>query len=592
MNKKRLKEVFIIILVTFFEWHQLDISCNLEKGMHTIELQAIILNICILLIFNFIVYILINRLWLTMIVSGLLWTIIGVTNYYVIQYHGMPFTITELKNFKTAINVLGSYNLDIGSIPIIILIIGTLIVLFSVFERKYEISKKRSLKAVMLPCFAIVVCAVYIFAAGYGDTPIKPKKTIGWSWKEAYGKYGYVACVVEDLYSKSNIINKPENYNYEEVKEIYDKYANEGNAQVQETYPDIIFIVNESFYDLKRLTDFETDVDYLKNIRNMDNLLKGYAVSPTPYGGTNSSEYELITSNSLYLMKSGVTPFNVINLKGANSIVSHLKSLGYNTLGTHTESGINYNRISGYNDLGFDSVKFEEEYEDLEYYYGRWYETDASVYRNMIKWYEEMGDEPRFLYMLTIQNHGKWDLNDSEYDKIHITEGEFEITDTINEYLTSISLSDEAFFELTEYFKNVDRPVVLCMVGDHCPSFAGEIADADLSADEKALKLRETPLYIWANFELDESELGSIGMPFVVPTLLKVAGVPLSGYYEYILEISKNVPIITSYGKYFDKNYNCFSVGEEPHCDLVDQYFQVEYSNLEDRDHGNGDFFK
>ena len=120
MNKKRLKEVFIIILVTFFEWLQLDISCNLEKGMHTIELQTIILNICIMLIFNFIVYILTNRLWLTMIVSGLLWTIIGVTNYYVIQYHGMPFTITELKNFKTAINVLGSYNLDIGSIPIII----------------------------------------------------------------------------------------------------------------------------------------------------------------------------------------------------------------------------------------------------------------------------------------------------------------------------------------------------------------------------------------------------------------------------------------------------------------------------------------
>lgn len=225
MNKKRLKEVFIIILVTFFEWLQLDISCNLEKGMHTIELQTIILNICIMLIFNFIVYILTNRLWLTMIVSGLLWTIIGVTNYYVIQYHGMPFTITELKNFKTAINVLGSYNLDIGSIPIIILIIGTLIVLFSIFKRKYEIAKKRSLKAAILPCFAIAVCAVYIFAAGYGDTPIKPKKTIGWSWKEAYGKYGYVACVVEDLYSKSNIINKPENYNYEEVKEIYDKYA-------------------------------------------------------------------------------------------------------------------------------------------------------------------------------------------------------------------------------------------------------------------------------------------------------------------------------------------------------------------------------
>lgn len=72
-------------------------------------------------------------------------------------------------------------------------------------------------------------------------------------------------------------------------------------------------------------------------------------------------------------------------------------------------------------------------------------------------------------------------------------------------------------------------------------------------------------------------------MPFVVPTLLKVAGVPLSGYYEYMLDVNRDVPIITAYGKYFDSDYNCFSVGEGLYCDLVNEYFKVEYSNLENK---------
>ncbi len=313
----------------------------------------------------------------------------------------------------------------------------------------------------------------------------------------------------------------------------------------------------------------------------MDNVIRGYVVSPSIYGGTNSSEYELLTSNSLYIMNSGVTPFNAIDLTDAVSIVSYLKSLGYSTLGTHTEPGINYNRIRGYKDLGFDTVKFEEQYENMEYYHKRWYETDMSVYRNLERWYEEMGDSPRFLYLLTIQNHGNWDFNEAEYDTVHVTQSEFEMFDMINEYLTCISLSDEAFFELTSYLKTVDRRVIVCMVGDHCPSFAGEIASTDLSLEEKALRLRETPFYIWSNYSIAKCDkLGSVGMIYVAPLLLWLADVPLSGYYQYLIDLKEQVPIITSYGKYFNSDRDCFSVGDGTYGKLVNEYFQIEYSNI------------
>lgn len=431
-----------------------------------------------------------------------------------------------------------------------------------------------------------MICLIYILTGFFASNPIKPRKTIGWSWEEAYGKYGYLTCIMEDLYFKRHAVNKPQDYAAETVEAVCDRYIDENIVSDKDTrnFPDIIFIVNETFYDLHRIADFETDVDYLKNIRGMDNLISGYAVSPTPYGGTNSSEYELLTGNSLQIMNSGVTPFNTIDLTDAVSIVSYLKSLGYSTLGTHTEPGINYNRIRGYNDLGFDIVKFSDQYENLDYYYKRWYETDASVYKNLERWYEEMGDEPRFLYLLTIQNHGDWKFNEAECDTVHVTQSEFgstELTDVVNEFLTSISLSDEAFLELTDYFKNVDRHVIVCMVGDHCPSFAGEIANIGLSSDEKALRLRETPFYIWSNYTREESDkLESVGMIYVAPLLLRVADILLSGYYQYLLDIKEQVPIITTYGRYFDRERNCFSIGEGAYKELVSEYFQVEYSNI------------
>lgn len=503
----------------------------------------------------------------------------------------MPLTITELKNFATALNVLGSYSLNIEIIPITILLIGLVVILCACLVRRKEHKRRRDTKSIMASCFAILLCGMYVLICCHGENPIKPQKTIGWTWKEAYGKYGYVACTVEDIYTKRNIINKPEEYNYDTVEIVYNKYSDRKIVGKDNGYPDIIFIVNETFYDLRHLVDFETDTDYLKNIRNMENLISGYAVSPSVGGGTNNSEYELLTSNSLYLMSSDITPFNVIDLKGATSIVSYLESLGYSTLGTHTESGSNYNRVTGYNELGFDIIKFEEEYENLEYYYDRCYKTDSSVYKNIEKWYEEMNDGPRFLYLLTMQNHGGWNSNRPEYDTVHITKGAFEIKDIYNEYLTSISLSDEAFWELTEYFKDVDRPVIICMVGDHCPTFASEIDGNNLSKDQRNLKLRETPFYIWSNYKLDINEIGSVSMPFVVPLLLKFADIPLSGYYEYLLDISENVPIITSYGKYFDSNYNCFSINEGQYSGLVNEYFQVEYSNINGEDLNN-EFYK
>ena len=154
----------------------------------------------------------------------------------------------------------------------------------------------------------------------------------------------------------------------------------------------------------------------------------------------------------------------------------------------------------------------------------------------------------------------------------------------MNEFLTGIYLSDLAFKNLTDYFAQVDRPVIVCMVGDHCPSFAESIADPSFSEDEKQLRLRTVPLVFWANFPLEETAPGTMSMNYVVPTLLDLAGINLSPYYSYLLQAKQTVPVISSYGCYYDAEGNIYRYSEDTGATYertVDDYFYLEYNNLQ-----------
>ena len=138
----------------------------------------------------------------------------------------------------------------------------------------------------------------------------------------------------------------------------------------EQEYPDIILILSESFYDFDLVTDTQADADVMAVTKNLPNSIYGHTVSPHVGGGTNSSEYEMLSSNSLMLMPS-ITPFNWLNLYGANSIVSYLDELGYASIAAHPYTNSNYRRNSAWLALGFDKVYFEDSFPTEEYYGNR-----------------------------------------------------------------------------------------------------------------------------------------------------------------------------------------------------------------------------
>ena len=134
------------------------------------------------------------------------------------------------------------------------------------------------------------------------------------------------------------------------------------------------------------------------------------------------------------------------------------------------------------------------------------------------------------------------------------------MNDVLSEFLSCVSLSDQAFVDLCDYFRTVDRKVIVCMLGDHSPSFVEDITTKELG-DRKEIAQATVPLVIWANFDLElTGELPERSVTAVAPLLVSLAGARNSPYFQYILNLSQSCPV-----NRYTYRYQCPRPGSNPH---------------------------
>lgn len=546
-------------------------------------------------------------------ISGGVFTLLAIVNYYTRDLHGTALMPQDILNIGTAAAVMGSYTLRITQTVITIVALLLPVLAISVAQRFLaygrgkppKISWKHRL-ARWAGCFAGIFVILYV---GYfAPFAIKPKQTYGWAWQLTYYKYGYLAGTIESAGLLMNPIVEPDNYSDEAADEAAaraDGYTPAVETVSEQEYPDIVLILSESFYDFDLVTDLQTDVEVMSVTKNLENSIYGHTVSPQVGGGTNSSEYEMLTSNSLMLMPS-ITPFNWLNLYGADSIVSYLEDLGYSTMAAHPYTNLNYRRNSAWLALGFDQVYFEDSFPTKEYYGNRPYQTDSATYKDLEAMYESMPeDQPRFTFLVSIQSHGDYDMNDPELDLVHAATDYGEYDEVMDEYLSCMYLTDQAFGELTDYFTQVyeetGRKVIVAMAGDHAPSFVDHVADKTIASENDLQILeRSTPFIIWANYPLENAgetnendPLNRMDLCMFAPAVAEQAGLPLTDYYEYLLAMQDDVTVMTAGNDYMDANGVTHVYGEnETNDDWVHGYFALEYNNIGTHAKKNDSLFK
>ena len=524
-----------------------------------------------------------NRPHAAILTWSILSSAMAIANYYILLYHGAPLTFHILKNTATTLDVIDSYRFHIDKYSGAILL--CLIVCIAIVVFVWKNSKAQPIfscwkKRVGIAAACLLLLCTNVYVGVFSDVSFKPKNSVVFSWASSAGEYGFLPLELESHFQSNTFSLMYDHYSEETILNVYnDVLANQTEQPNTKEYPDIVLILNECFYDLEQVVDLNTNVSPLANYYSIENAIKGYVVASGEGGGTNRSEYELLTSVSTSLMPNQ-TPFLSMDMQGHASVVSLLEAYGYETYAAHCANAANYNRKYSYPALGFDHAYFDSDFSGLESY-GNRDNTDESAYKDLIKWYEEPSDKPKLMYLLTYQNHGGWEQNPAELDTVKVNNNLGEYTDQANEYLSSLRLSDEQLAQLLSYFETVDKPVVVCMLGDHGPSFAKNIADPSIPEADLTYLLKSTPMIMWGNYDLPSEDLGYISMNYVVPKLLETAGVPLSPFYRYQLELMDRVPVIISYNTFYDKDMNLAAYDTNaPMTHDVQTYFNICFDHL------------
>lgn len=525
-----------------------------------------------------------------LIVSGiclLLCNIIALINYYEIQFHGTVLTCQDIRNISTAAGQIDNYSFRISGV-VVLIIVSVFVTFISLVIVSFASQKKRVSVwlGVLSLSLLIILPGITVFS------PLSSIRKDVWSWELKYYTDSFIVGTIENIKHVAHPVQKPDGY-FEEVLGNMEGIFKEAKV---ENYPDIIMILNETYYDMDLIGDYKPDVPYMKNYDALE-AYKGYAATPVTGGCTNASEYELLTGNSVTLLNTS-TPFNDLSLENSLSIVQYLESLGYSTMAAHSEPPQNYHRKYGWETLGFDYTYFKEDFSNLEYYGDRWFASDSSVFSNFTHFYEQMPeDQPRFAFLLTIQNHGDWDRNSPAMDEVHIGNrnglSDYD-AERVNEFLTCIKQTDDCIEEMINYFSDSERDVLLFMVGDHGPSFLSNI-EVD-TREPIDIRKKQVPYFIWSNndvdYRLDLPENHDIDLCSLTPCAMVAAGLPLSPYYLQLYEIADTAISIS--GVNYTKEDGSVSSGyvlkdgilkdvyeDTPESNLVRDYFYMEYNSLQ-----------
>lgn len=321
--------------------------------------------------------------------------------------------------------------------------------------------------------------------------------------------------------------------------DMQNKYKN--YATNTKDAPHIIVIMNESFGTVHRR--ISTNLPITPYYDSMKNVIKGNLYVNTFGGGTANTEFEFLTGMTIGNYPYPVMPYNNFVKRDKYSIAKLFNNLGYETIAMHPYTATNYHRDKVYKKFGFNELLFINDFK--EKHYVRKFVSDASMYREVVRKYNEikLQNKKSFIFGITMQNH-------SGYEKFEGAEAlsymvNYKNRTSLDSYLSLMRISDASIEKLINYFNNEDERVIVLFFGDHNASFGNELNKVlyDTNIEYECTNAYETPFFIYDNKFPEEKFIDGISANFLSLELLKKANLPFDALHNLLNEIYEQYPI-------------------------------------------------
>lgn len=520
---------------------------------------------------------------IVIVMFGSVCLLFGLGNYYVNCFRGSPVMPSDLLAAGTALQVAGGYVFQVQeSVMEGVLCWYAGIVLLHCLPEKRMFVRRWQIQAAVTS-LVIVICAGYLYGTDIeGKYELNLRYDNQWNINAVYQEKGSVLGFT--ALSKNLQGSKPDGYSTGRAEEILSKHRR--RTEEAAVTPTIIAIMDESFSDLRSVGDFQCSEEYLERWYAVKDFICRGSLYVSVYGGTTANtEFEFLTGNSIGNLPVGIVPYQIYNMKNVGNLAGILQNAGFETTAVHPEYKGNWNRMRVYANFGFQSFLGKDDLGELEYLRGR--ASDRSSFAKVTERFEA-GSDRQFIFHITMQNHGGYEMEGMEnMEMISLEESNGDYPD-VEVYLTGIRESDKAIDELMRYLRNVDEPVILCIFGDHLPNVSAWIEDMagkreDAFTLEEKQKMYAVPYMIWANYDTPyESCEMDASVNYLGAMLLQYAGIPGTGYTDFLLEMRNEVPVYNAFG-YRTSDGDWHSFDEETEVsDWIRDYRIVQYYEMFD----------
>lgn len=542
--------VFVFFLYFFIEMYNYR-SPALFFRFIRLHPKSALLGLLITAVIYCFLLLLTKKAWLGALSSTVLFQIAGLVNFYKVSCNGDPFVPWDFSMTGNLGQLLEFAKIRLPWwVFVMALAMAAYIFVMWLWQRTIPLKWY-----IHIPTSLIFPLMLVLFLRPSAASGNFAK--FGISYQDAflqssnYRANGFVAGFCLNIATMS--VEQPENYSQETATAVLADYT----ATRGEKDPDIIVILCETYWDVRKLTgtEFSTDPMYFYDeLCARDNAYSGTLYTTALGGGTVRTEFGVLTGLSTDFLPAGTSPY-IYAKNNLSSIASTYKNEGYTTIAMHPYDKSFYTRNIAYPYMGFDMYYGQSEIEEMvDVTYQRGYVSDDSFVDAIIAQLEENASAPVFLWGISMENHQSYKALPEYEITVKNDALNEEVLASVNTYAQGVYHSTMALEKLVNYIDSREKDTLLVFFGDHLPTLGTnyEVYKAlgmysDESNDTEARKvLYGTPFVIYANYELERGYIDNTGNElsdyYLMSIAAKLGGTTRSSYMNWLLEQYQTVP--------------------------------------------------
>jgi phosphoglycerol transferase MdoB-like AlkP superfamily enzyme len=321
-------------------------------------------------------------------------------------------------------------------------------------------------------------------------------------------------------------------------------------TKTNEELPNLVVVQSEAFFDFRVVDPAFSPSAYALWDQLKAAARHGMATVDTYGGATLRTEFSLLTGVPATSFGAEMDyPYLTVVTAPIAAIPWHLKALGYETIAIHPFHDTFWRRHQAYPRLGFDRFLSLTDFQAAPH--DGPYVSDQAVCRK-IRGLLEHGDKPRFIFAVTMENHGPWSFDRGQT-------GALQPADTGNRHLPEqVDLQLQRYLYharnaaamagcIIEGLENAKRPGVLLFLGDHAPAMPAVFAAFGVSNPWQDPALRKVPYMLWRSRANGAGPVDT-AVAALPAAMLETAGLPLDDFLSVSRYLQENCSQPTATG--------------------------------------------